>query len=189
MIDEGIDTGDILFQECLDIEQKETALALTERIAKRSGLAIRPFFEKLAAGSVVPRKQEGPGSCISKRNLEWGWIPWSMDPETIDQRIRALRGYLPLVTSWNGVVIGFESGKLVTGSDQESAPTQANNRHVQNPGVVIANNSDKVVVSTIDPDYQLELDKPLILPPGQSVSINPGDQFVSQPCAGILESS
>jgi len=95
VIDEGIDTGDILFQQKVDVAEEETTHSLIDRIAERFGGTVVPFLCDLVDGKIVGRKQEGEVSYIPAQSPDWGWIPWDKDPKTIAQRMRALEGCLP----------------------------------------------------------------------------------------------
>jgi len=192
LIDEGIDTGDILSQTPLDVGERETTGELFHRIAAQFGETVGPLFDDLAKGKVVPRKQEGIASYVPASQVAWGWIPWEMSPDVIDRRIRAMKGALPLVTSLNNTVIGFESGAVVNVDDhrQATARQPARLRFPFRPGTIIANKSDRIVVATRDSRYTVELYKPCMIPPGQLHSIDEfliGDQFLSIECLDVLK--
>lgn len=193
LIDEGIDTGDILLQVPIDVGERETSHGLFNRIAIKFGETVGPLFDDLVKGKIVPRKQEGIASYVPQPQAEWGWIPWEMRPDKIDQRIRAMYGVLPLVTSLNGTVMGFESGAVVEADDLGQAKgTRSRLTFPIRPGTIIANRSDRIVVATRDPHFTVELNKPCIVPPGQRNSVDElliGDQFFSIECHDILKTA
>lgn len=193
LIDEGVDTGDILFQRELKIQKDETTLRLNQRIASKFGETIIPLIQALKAGTIVPRKQTGNASYVPAQNPEWGWIPWEADPKIIDQRMRALQGFLPLATSVDNVVIGFESGQVVKlehGFNLNCSLRQMS-RYVGNrPGVVLESGPENILVTTVDPAFVVELKKPVFAPTLQEIpEIQPGTQFYSIACSGILKSA
>lgn len=192
LIDEGIDTGDILFQSPLEVGERETTVGLFHRIATQFGETVGPLFDDIAKGKILPRRQEGTVSYVPACQVAWGWIPWEMSPEVIDRRIRAIKGALPLVTSLNNTVVGFESGAVVNNNDRrQTTARQARRLRLPfRPGTIIANKADRIVVATRDPCYNVELDKPCIIPPGQLNPIDEfsiGAQFLSIECHDILK--
>ena len=199
LIDDGIDTGDILRQRELVVENDETSLQLERRISEEFGKSVVPLLTDLKSGKVFPRKQSGIPSYVPKQQPEWGWIPWGADPKVIDQRIRALHGFIHIVTSLHGQVIAFESGRVIrtncsAGSHTEESligpSTLAITRNVNFPGEVLANLPDKIMVATRDPAVHVELDKPEIVLDGTDVPhIRTGDRFLSIACSSILKSA
>lgn len=196
LIDEQIDTGDILLQREVVIGEKETALQLSDRIAEKFGQSVGALLGMIRSGDVVPKKQRGNISYVPSRDPKWGWIPWQSTPKIIDQRMRALYGYLPLVTSLNGTVIGFEQGDLVAAQTNGSSPRKSALHSVQNqlnPGQVVASELGKTIVATRDQNWHVELTRRIFVPTGDIASHNleivPGQQLVSMECVSILKST
>lgn len=217
LIDEGIDTGDILLQKEFEIEPDETAIGLAKRSASKFGEEIAPLLQRLKTGDISLQRQTGTASYVPEKKSEWGWIPWNSPAATIDQRLRALDGFLPLATSIDRLVIGFKSGKVIKPNSNHIALTQtqlaANLGHLQSsqhvqaepassdsipndsplgdslPGIVIAESDQHIFVSTCSPEYLVELEKPMIVPTGHATpNIRPGAEFLSLECKSILKS-
>lgn len=195
LIDEGIDTGDILLQQKVDVKPDETTIQLDRRISQKFGDAIVPLLLDLKAGKIVSRKQTGEASYVPSPNPEWGWIPWDLPHEIIDRRFRALHGHLPLVTSTKGVVIGFVKGRVVRSADNiqtssNSSWSLGRTGTRLTSGTVIADTSDKFIVATIDQAWNVELMKPVVVPAhAKEPTIQPGDQFLSLASDSILKSA
>lgn len=102
-----------------------------------------------------------------------------------------MNGFLPLVTSLDNTVIGFESGAVVSeGNGGESEGRRSRLGVGFRSGTVVANKTDRIVVATRDPRFSVELNKPCIVPPGQPNSVDEfsiGDQFFSIECHDILK--
>jgi len=194
LIDQGIDTGDILLQKEFDIQPDETAIELAKRTAKKFGKEVAPLIQKLKTGKIVPQPQTGAASYVPEKKSEWGWIPWDADPSIIAQRLRALNGFLPLATTIDRLVIGFKTGKVVKqsfGSEPELAGQFRSTPITQKqcvPGVVVAELDKRILVSTRSTEYLVELEKPMIVPTGHPApQLRPGSQFLSIECNGILK--
>ena len=90
-IDEGIDTGDVLMQETVDIGPGDTAGTLTGRLADLgAGLMVRTL-DGLLDGLVSPQPQGDEGSTyVKKIKKTHGKIDWSLDAVDVWRRVRAM---------------------------------------------------------------------------------------------------
>ncbi|MBF9016230.1 MULTISPECIES: methionyl-tRNA formyltransferase [unclassified Oceanispirochaeta] len=99
-----MDSGDILLQKSLIIDERETAETLTERVALEGGYCLIEVLKGLEDGSIVPRAQDHSKatfcSLIGKND---GLMDWSLSAAELD---RVVRGYTPWphgFTFWNGL--------------------------------------------------------------------------------------
>ena len=196
LVDDGIDTGDILLQKEFEVKTDETAIDLAKRTAIKFGQEIASLIQKLKIGKIVPQQQTGVASYVPEKKSEWGWIPWDYDATIIAQRLRALNGFLPLATSIDRLVIGFKSGKVVKQTSNSIASLAG---HLADallsedgciPGIVIRERTEHILVSTRSPEHLVVLEKPMIVPTGHTApKIRPGSQLISIECKGILKSA
>lgn len=96
-MDAGLDTGDILWMEELEIEPEETAESLHDKLAVLGAEALSRCLKELEAGRVVPRPQ--PAECphyAPRICREDGRIHFTETAEQIDRMARGL-------TPWPGV--------------------------------------------------------------------------------------
>lgn len=99
-----MDSGDILLQKTLIIDERETAETLTERVALEGGDCLIEVLKGLEDGSIVPRPQDHSKATfcglIGKND---GLMDWSLPAVELD---RVVRGYTPWphgFTFWNGL--------------------------------------------------------------------------------------
>lgn len=100
-IDAGLDTGDILLQERIEIGPDETSPQLSARMAELGGPLVAETLRKLAAGEIVPCPQDSSSAShapILKK--EDGRIDWTLPVEEIYNR---MRGFAP----WPGAYSSF----------------------------------------------------------------------------------
>jgi methionyl-tRNA formyltransferase len=136
-LDEGMDTGPILLQERVDIDDRETAELLAPRLAEiGAGLVVRTLDE-LEAGSVSPRPQPNDGvntSPMLRRNF--AKVDWSMPAR---QLVNRLRGFTP----WPGLYTKFRGGRLkIYGLEEVKPPPPGS----EQPGTVISSTPEGIVV-------------------------------------------
>jgi methionyl-tRNA formyltransferase len=127
-IDEGIDTGDVLLRESLDIRPDDTAGTLTDRLAALgAGLIVRTL-DGLLDGSVVPRPQPDEGSSyVKKIKKTHGRIDWTRDALDVERRIRAM-------TPWPSAY-AFHGEKRLIVIRAVADPAAA---HEEEPGTVLS---------------------------------------------------
>jgi methionyl-tRNA formyltransferase len=96
----GLDAGDMLAQEAIDILPDETAGELEARLAPiGAGLAVH-MVRRLAAGPVVGAKQD-PAKVTKAPKLkkEDGLIDWSKSAEQVVRQVRAMQPW-PTAYTW-----------------------------------------------------------------------------------------
>lgn len=89
-MDAGLDTGPILSQHRLDIDARETAKSLHDRLATLGARAIVELLPRLAAGKVTAVPQDAAlATYAAKIDKAEAKIDWTLPAEAIDRRIRA----------------------------------------------------------------------------------------------------
>lgn len=131
LMDAGLDTGDILEMEKIEIASDETGGSLHDKLAELGGQLILSTLEKLEAGTLVRTKQEGETCYASMLRKEEGLLDFSKTAEELDRRIRGFYPWPSAYTSfhgkmlkiWKASVVSKNSGKkegslLVEGKNQ-----------------------------------------------------------------------
>ena len=91
LMDEGMDTGDVLLQQTIPIEPEDTALELGARLAQAGGALLVETLTRLAERSVVPRAQDHARATVAPLlTKEDGVIDWTQSATEIANRIRGL---------------------------------------------------------------------------------------------------
>lgn len=105
-MDEGLDTGDILLEKEIVLEDKETGGSLHDKIAKEGALLCVKTLEALEKGEVTPKKQgESPTEYARMLDKSLGNIDWEAPAETIERLIRGLNPWPGTYTDWDGKVM------------------------------------------------------------------------------------
>lgn len=129
LMDEGLDTGDILLSEKLEIGEYETAEELFSRISQIGGELLSKTI--LNIETITPKKQSSEGATYAPMlTKEMGHIDWSESTDKISKLICGMNSW-PLAYSVykdeivkiikaqkgesekgkNGEILGFEKGK------------------------------------------------------------------------------
>ncbi|MGH9378282.1 MAG: methionyl-tRNA formyltransferase [Terriglobia bacterium] len=90
-IDAGLDTGDILLQKEIAIDEDDTAETLSARLSEPGAELVVETLEGLARGEIQPRPQDhGMATLAPMLKKEDGLIDWSMPAPEIACRVRGL---------------------------------------------------------------------------------------------------
>ena len=94
LIDEEIDTGKLLLQKSIDLEEDETAGSLHDKLADLGGQLLEETLDTLVVGIDAKAQQlQGSEHAAPKLNRENTRIDWSKSLEEIDAFVRGLSPY------------------------------------------------------------------------------------------------
>ena len=101
-INEEIDTGAILLQEKVEIEEQETAGSLHDKLAEKGSALICKTIKGILEGTISPQKQEikGTEKAAPKLNKENVFIDWDQPLEAIQAKIKGLSPYPGARFNW-----------------------------------------------------------------------------------------
>lgn len=101
-LNEEIDTGAILLQEKVGIEEQDTAGSLHEKLAEKGSVLICKTIEGIFEGSISPQKQETKGTekTAPKLDKENIFIDWDQTLESIMAKIKGLSPYPGARSNW-----------------------------------------------------------------------------------------
>lgn len=106
MMDEGIDTGDMLDKIEVEITADDTAATLHDKLAKAGGKIILDTMEKLEKGTAVRIKQNDEESTYVKMlTKQLGKIDFTKTAAEIERLIRGLNPWPSAYTTLNGKTI------------------------------------------------------------------------------------
>jgi methionyl-tRNA formyltransferase len=116
-IDAGMDTGNILLQEQIDIAPEETAPELAASMAEAGAPLMLDTLRGLAQGKLAPRPQNnGEASYAPLLKKEDGHIDWNRPAQEIYNR---MRGFAP----WPGAYTSFRRQTCQIWAEPFSLPT------------------------------------------------------------------
>ncbi len=118
-MDEGIDTGDILLQEKVDILDTDTGESLFDKLAECGASLIVKALPLIEEGSLTPVKQDDSMSCYAKMlTKDMGLLDFKKDGEMLARLVRGLNSWPSAYTYykqktlkiWEAVVCVMPSG-------------------------------------------------------------------------------
>lgn len=106
LMDVGLDTGDMLVKKAIPIDPDEDAQSLHDRLAVLGAAAMAETLDLLAAGRLVPEKQDDSLTNYAPMiKKEDGLIDWGKEPRVIKNLVR---GFTP----WPGAFTTLEDKAL-----------------------------------------------------------------------------
>ena len=124
LIDEGMDTGDILLQREVTIEDDGTSLTLWKRLSEVGAELLVETVGLIASGSAEPVKQEDSLATYAPMlKKEDGVIEWSRPAREIRNRIRGMQPWPGAYTYWtlkgSKIMLKLLSAKVLPGPSSE----------------------------------------------------------------------
>lgn len=102
-MNEGVDTGDILSQEIVKLDVKETGASLFDKLAVCGAQLIVKTLEEIEKGTIVPVKQDDSKSTHAKMlDKSLGRIDWNKDAVSIERLVRGLNSWPSAYSTFNG---------------------------------------------------------------------------------------
>jgi len=136
-MDEGMDTGDILLAQEVEIGDEDTAQSLHDRLAQVGASLIIKAMDQLDKGTLRPIPQDhSEASYAPPLKKEDALIDWSQDGREIFNRIRGFNPWPGAFTYLKGLRLKVFSGEII---NEEVRETQ---------GKVVQSGSEGVKVTT-----------------------------------------
>lgn len=113
-MDKGLDTGDIIDQKIITIDDNETGGSLFDRLAVLGGEIIVETLEKIEKGTVTRTKQNDELSSYAKMlSKEMGILDFSMDAVVLERFIRGLNPWPSAYTRLDGKILKVFAADVV----------------------------------------------------------------------------
>lgn len=117
---EGMDTGDILMQQEIPIEDEDTGGSLFDKLAGMSGPLIVEALDLLEAGALVPQKQdESKATYAPQLTKEMGELDLSMERRKVFDRIRGLYPWPGTFMKTGGKLLKIHRAAMPDSSEED----------------------------------------------------------------------
>ena len=103
LLDEGMDTGPILSQKEMSVDQDSTTETLTTRLFQEGSILLMEILPHWERGGIVPQPQDNSRASVTRRlSKEDGEIDWRLSAEDIWRRSKAYYPWPGTYTYWKG---------------------------------------------------------------------------------------
>jgi methionyl-tRNA formyltransferase len=102
-MDTGLDTGPMLAQQSIDIEQTDTTASLTPKLAHLAAIVLIDALEEFLLGRLIPVPQNQAHATITRPMVKAdGWVDWSQPAAQIERQVRAMWDWPRAWSTLNG---------------------------------------------------------------------------------------
>jgi methionyl-tRNA formyltransferase len=155
-MNEGLDTGDMLYKVECDIEAQDTSLTLQTRLAELGASALLETLDQLTLLKHEPQ-ENSQATYAHKITKEEAQLDWSLSAIELDRKIRAFIPWPVAFTQYGEQTIRIW--------EAETRPQQ---KAVSQPGTILAASADGIEIATGDGILCV---KKLQLPGGKQLSV------------------
>ena len=120
LTERGLDCGDILLKEIVDIGERETAGKLFDRLAVLGGEVLVKTLHGLHSGTITPKKQnEDEATHFPMLTKQVGQISWRNTAHQVYDLIRGVNPWPGAYTTYNDITIKIWDSEVVEGSGEQ----------------------------------------------------------------------
>ncbi len=113
-MNEGVDTGDIISQEVVKLDAKETGASLFDKLAVCGAQLIVKTLDAIEKGNVTPVKQDDSKSThAGMLNKEMGRLDFSQEAIVLERKIRGLNSWPSAYTHFKGKTLKIWDADVV----------------------------------------------------------------------------
>lgn len=113
-MNEGVDTGDILSQEVVKLDAKETGASLFDKLAVCGAELIVKTLTEIEKGSITPVKQDDSKSTHAKMlSKDMGKLNFSQEAVVLERKIRGLNSWPSAYTYFKGKTLKIWDADVV----------------------------------------------------------------------------
>lgn len=165
-VDEGIDTGDIIKQQCYPISDDDDYYSLLEIAYVECALVLYKAIKEIQEGSsirIVQNSIHPVGFYCGRRGIGDEIIYWNQSSRNLFNFIRSISKPGPMATTTlNGNQIRINKARLI-----EQAP-----KYISTPGQLLAKTKEGFFVKTVDTFLEiLEIESNIVLKVGDKLGI------------------
>jgi len=144
-MDEGLDTGDMLYKSVVEIADNDTADSLYDKLSKCGSSLITEALDRIAEGDIHPVKQDDSKATYAKMlDKSLGKLNFSKTAAEIERLVRGLN-------SWPGTY-AYINGKMLKVWETALTDMESNGE----PGTVHSVNNGRLFVNTGDKALELK---------------------------------
>lgn len=151
---EGLDTGDMIIKELVEITPEETGGSLHDKLAIAGGIALRNAIAQIKGGTLTRTPQdEATATYVGMLKKEMGRINFEKTAVELERLIRGLNPWPSAFTYVQGKMLKI--WKSTVAEDDEEIKKAIKDNHYL-PGMIVKKNSDYFYVLTGEGVLQVE---------------------------------
>lgn len=147
LMDEGLDTGDMLLKNVVSIGENTTTAELYDELKETGAPLLIETLEKLFKGEITPEKQGESQTCYAGMlNKEMAKINWKQPGRCIHNFVRGLNSFPMAHTTYKDISMKVIETKVM---DTQSKLEPGTIIEVSNEGIVVATEDRNLLITKI----------------------------------------
>ncbi|EGT3614674.1 methionyl-tRNA formyltransferase [Clostridium perfringens] len=147
LMDVGLDTGDMLLKDEVEITDNMTAGELHDILMERGGELLVRTIKGIVNNEITPEKQNEEETCYaSMLNKEIAKIDWSLSAQEIHNLVRGLNPWPVALTSYDDVTMKVYQTRVEKGDSNKEPGTIIS---VDKTGIKVATGKDVLVIEKL----------------------------------------
>ncbi len=153
LMDEGMDTGDMLLAERVEIKDDDTAASLHDRLKEVGAGLLLKTINGIESGTIkrIPQ-DDSQASYAPMLKKEDGRIDWTIGAEGIRNLIRGLNPWPGAYTRWEGMQIKIFKTERVKGQGSRVKEEPGTIINVSPDGICVAAGRDALLITELQPE-------------------------------------
>jgi len=156
-MDQGLDTGDILLKEEVEIRQDDTGGSLHDRLAPVAGELLVKTLAGLERGGITPQPQDDREATYAPQlRKSDGKIDWDMPAEKIALRVRAFHPWPGTFTEVSGDNMKVMWAEVLDKSTEGKSPGEV--IKCGREGITVACGEGAILITRLQPPGKRDMD-------------------------------
>lgn len=148
LMDEGMDTGDMLLVEKVEIKDDDTASSLHDKLKEIGAVLLIKTIKAVESDTINPVKQDDREATYAPMlKKEDGRIDWTLKAEEIVNLIRGLNPWPGAYTRWEGKQIKIFKGSRAKGQGSREEPGKIID--VSQEGICVAAGKGDLIITEL----------------------------------------
>lgn len=154
IIEPTLDTGKLITQKTISIEQEDTIESLTKKLISLSNNLISEYVPRYLNNQIKPRNQPHPerATYSSKLSKKDGVIDWNKTADAIEREVRAYKGWPQSHTTLGSIDVVITKASVVRGQDATPGTLK-----IEKNRLLIAASKDWLEIHTLKPSGKKEM--------------------------------
>jgi methionyl-tRNA formyltransferase len=149
LMDKGLDTGDILLTQEIEIENKDTYESLLIKLGNVGAKLLTDTIAELEKGTVIPKKQGEMTTEYAKMiDKSMGNIDWNKSAAVIERLVRGLYPWPSAYTKLHGKTMKIFNAEIVSDNIDEGSLDINLSNEIKPAGTIISTGKSGIMVQT-----------------------------------------